>query len=180
MSSVPKKNDFFVGFADVSKIPQEAAPRRHLPWEKPHAPEFHKGMTKEQRREYYDSRRAENITRADDLDVKAYNDLFQLSSIRVENGLDRVVAYADTPLTNKLCETKLLCAIVYAHQALSFGSTTFTDDPTLSLLHMNEPKKAKFRVAASLSYYKLLKLGFSLEDYFAPKTVVSMKGFLNL
>jgi len=172
MNRIPK-NDF-------SEFTHDAAPRRHLPWDKPCAPEYHKGMTKQQRKECYDSRRLENITSADDPAVKAYNDLFQRSSIRVEDRLDIVFAYADTRLTNKLCEAKLLCAIVYAHQALSVGSTTFTNDPTLSLLHTNEPQKVMFRVAASLSYHKLLKLGFSLENYFAPNTVASMKGFLNL
>ena len=165
---------------DVFENPQGAAPRRPLPWEKPHAPEFRKGMTKQERQEYYASRRTDNLSQADDPAVKAYFYLFQQSSVCVENGLDGVIAYADTPSTDVAYEAKLLCAMVYTHQALSFGSTTFTDDPTRSLLFMNERKKAMFRVAAGLSYHKLCALDFRLEDYFAPKTVESMRGYFNL
>jgi hypothetical protein len=165
---------------DVSENLLEAAPRFQLPWEKPRAPEFRKGMTKKERQEYYASRRADNLSQESDPAVKAYFDLFQQSSVCVENGLDGVIRYADTRSTDVAYEAKLLCAMVYTHQALSFGSTTFTDDPTRSLLFMNEPKKAMFRVAAALSYHKLCAMGSRLEDYFAPKTVESMIGYFNL
>jgi hypothetical protein len=177
-------DDFSVVSADevlsVSENPLEAATRRPLPWGKDPAPEFRKGMTKQERQEFYASRRAANLSQAVNPAVKAYFDLFQQSSVCVENGLYGVIRYADTRSTDVAYEAKLLCAIVYTHQALSVGSTTFTDDPTRSLLFMNEPKKTMFKDAATLSYHKLCAQGFRLEDYFAPKTVESMKGFLNL
>jgi hypothetical protein len=165
---------------DVSENSHEAAPRRPLPWEKSRAPEFHKGISKKERQQYYDSRRTCNLSQASNPASKAYFELFQQSSVCVENGLYGVIAYANTLSTDEAYDAKLLCAIVYTYQALSVGSTTFTDDPTRSLLFMDEAKKAMFRVAAALSYHKLCALGFKLEDYFSPKTVESMRGCFNL
>jgi hypothetical protein len=174
-------DDFSVVSADdVSENLHEAEVRRPLPWEKPRAPEFRKGMSKEERQKYYASRRTVNLSQAINPAVKVYFDLFQQSSVCVENGLPRVIAYANTLSTDVAYDAKLLCAMVYTHQALSVGSTTFTDDPTRSLLFMDEPKKKMFKVAAALSYHKLCALGLKLEDYFPPKTVESMRGCFNL
>ena len=167
--------------SSVSENPTEVASRRlPLPWDKPMAPPMPTDLTKEKRKIYYAERKEERLAHDKNPAVIAYKHLFIQSSVCVENGLPEVAAYAEAQSTDPAYLPKHLCVLVYTHQALTIGSTTFTDDPTRSLLFLDKEKKALFRVAAGLSYAKLQAQGHYIEDYFAPKTVQSMRDYLNL